>query len=128
MNKYDVFKRDNETKLVKCGFSWPALFFNFLWFFYHGMIVYGFAWIFGYLTLDVLSVLLTNPWVVTDRDYMYTFLFFVLLLLPAFYGNNWLEGELSKKGWKKFNRTIKARNIKIGESYEKLNSKERTNV
>ena len=84
-------------------------------------------WIFGYLTLDVLCALFTSPWIVTDRDYMYTFLFFVLLLLPAFYGNSWLENDLSKKGWK-YDRTIKARNIKIGECYEKLNSKERTNA
>ena len=64
MNSYSVFKKDNKIQLVKHGFSWPALFFNFLWFFYHNMTTYGFMWIFGYLTLDVLCALFTSSWVV----------------------------------------------------------------
>jgi uncharacterized protein DUF2628 len=100
MRNYDVFKGNNNNfRAVKKGFSWPALFFNWLWAILNGLPVHGII-----ILLILIIVSIASNKVVKLGGFIP---FVVLKLLGigiVIYigskGNDWLKNKLIEEGYK----------------------------
>ena len=99
---YNIYVRNNEHKIVKKGFSWPALFFNWIWFYFKGMIMLGLLFSILPLIFDIMYVNFTPLYIVSDLDILLSIASISIILIPGFCGNQWWEDHLMNTGWQYF--------------------------
>ena len=96
---YIVYRRGDDYKLVKKGFSWPALFLNWLWFYSKGMVMIGSLFLVLPIVFDIIYINFTVPFILTDLDILLLIGCLAVIFLPAFFGNQWWENTLCSNGW-----------------------------
>ncbi len=105
METYNVYKHPTRGLVaVKVGFSWPALFFPFLWMAVKKLRWQAVAWFVAYrMMLFLLASIEEETDLSKKHGVVLIFLagLFVLRLVPAFKGNSWREKNLSKRGYEK---------------------------
>ena len=94
MTKFDIFKQKGTgiTKEVKQGFSWPCLLFGALWYFFKGMIGFGFLWGFVAIFVSIFTFGIGG---------------IILWIVLGFYGNQQYREFLIGKGYIKVKEIIK---------------------
>ena len=99
MKTFDVFKHPTQGyEAVKCGFSWPAFFFTWIWAFVKKLWLHGVMFI-------ILTFILTFFETVFDNEGMigislaFSVLSLVLFFVFGFKGNEWRSNWLQKRGY-----------------------------
>jgi hypothetical protein len=90
---------------VKVGFSWPAFFFGIFWMLFKKLWGVAGKWFISYIVLSVLEKVTDQSKETVEQALVYLILsvcYFALWLIPAFKGNKWREGNLSKRGYEQF--------------------------
>lgn len=87
---------------VKAGFSWPAFLFGSLWMLFKKLWMNAAIWIAAHFALGFLSL---APLPESDTNALlaaFTLIiaYSYLWLVPGFKGNEWLETDLIKRGFK----------------------------
>jgi uncharacterized protein DUF2628 len=110
MRKYDFFEGSNNNfRAVKKGFSWPALFFNWLWAILNGLPVHGIIILLILIIVSIASNKVVKlggfiPFVVLEL------LGIGIVIYIGSKGNDWLKNKLIEEGYK-YIKTIKSSSI-----------------
>ncbi len=102
MKRFDVYVHTSHgLQAVKHGFSWPALFFTFLWAFFKQMWGVGFAILGVFLTLSFLEALFSQGGQVLGSFLIFTTQLAAFVII-GWKGNDWRRRHLEGRGFEKF--------------------------
>ena len=106
MKTFNVYKHPTKgIEAVKVGFSWPAFFFGFFWMLVKKLWAYAGTWFVAYIVLSLIEKVTDLSGEGGAQALVYlirTAGYFTLWLVPAFNGNKWREGNLSRRGYELF--------------------------
>ena len=113
MKTFNVYKHPTkDTLAVKVGFSWPALFFGWIWMLVKKLWGLAGGWFSAYIILSLIQKgidLSDGGTVQLAIQMVFAAAYFTLWLVPGFKGNKWVEDNLTERGYEKFT-TLKAEN------------------
>ena len=99
MKDYKVYKHPSlGAEAVKVGFSWPAAFLVVIWMLAKKLWTLAGLWVLGYIVLAIIqdSALESHS---TGAILIVLAGHLALALIPAFKGNEWRIGNLTKRGY-----------------------------
>ena len=105
MKTFHIYAHPHNSprEAVKVGFSWPALFFSFLWMLAKKLWGLAAIWFVAYFVCTLIEKradMIQAKGGDADDLYLFVLLsYLVLCLLPAFWGNEWRERNLVKRGY-----------------------------
>jgi len=101
MKEFRIFKHPTlGVKVVKVGFSWPALFITFFWTLYHKLwaiagIWFGCVFVLGFIN----AIAKSEPINSGGLDFFLLLVFLAVHVIPAVNGNRWREKNLARRGF-----------------------------
>ncbi len=104
MKKFRIYEHPQKgLEAVKLGFSWPAFFFGILWMVFKSLWKYAGIWFVLYILMALMESHLKSGDIETGLtatyDIMLMIFYLIVMLIPAFIGNSWVEKKLQNQGY-----------------------------